>query len=189
MVLDGFSAGSNNYVVHPLWQHGGNTMTMTSAFYVLPDDDFVLSILSNGYGDSFSNTVLAALTEIVQLPAASDPPVYPAPENLESYVGTWEDPNGIGTITLSWATDHLEVSVPSLEAGGHTVQSTLTPLYKDLFYLNVDGVDYDVTFVDGADGTPHQYLRNRQFGGTLQNNRALRQSPVRPFHLLPPGLY
>lgn len=186
MLFDGFHIGADTYIARPLWEHGGNTMTMTSAIYVLPEDDFVLTVLSNGYGDNFTNTAVTALQGIVSLPAPSEAPAVPEASDLESYVGTWEDPNGIGSITLTWVDDHLEVSVPSLEAGGHKVKSTLTPAFKDVFYLRVDNYDYDVTFVDGADGTPHKYLRNRQFGGTLQEIQALRSPEVRPFHLLPP---
>ncbi len=187
MIFDGFGAGRNRWVREPLWAHGGNTMGMTSTFYLLPERDFAISILSNGYGDNFANSAVLAMDRIAGLPEASEQTAAEPPlSDLSEYAGTWDDPHGIGQIILSWDGAELVASVPSLEAAGSTI-GAVTPVAKDFFYVNVDGYDYDITFYDGEDGTAHKYLRNRSFGGTRVDIRAqAARGAVRPARLLPP---
>ncbi len=176
MILDGFNLGSDFYEV-PLWTHGGNTLTMTSTLYILPEQRFGISILSNGYGDDFTNTVVAAIMELAELPAPGTAPEYEAPGDLESYVGTYRDEYGLGEITLSYDGTDLLASVPLLEEYGYTVEPVLEPVIKDLFYLYVDGVPYDLTFIDGTDGSSHQFMRNRLFVATRVDGSEARPAP------------
>lgn len=169
MVLDGLRLGDGYYEV-PLWAHGGNTLTMTSAFYVLPEQRFGISILSNSYGDDFSETVAEAIAAFADLPAPSEAPSYPEPEDLESYAGTWVDEYGLGEITLTWDGEDVLIDIPALTEAGYTVRGTLTPVVKDVFYAYIDNVPYDLTFVDGEDGTPHKYMRNRLFVGVQEDD-------------------
>jgi len=164
ILVDGMQLGRDYYET-PLWIHGGNTLTMTSTFYILPEQQFGISILSNGYGDDFSKTLQAALTSLVELPDPSDGPTYEDVGDLADYVGTWNDPYALGDIVLTTDDSSLFISIPVLDELEIPYDTTLTPAIKDLFYLTVDGATYDLTFIDGADGTPHQYLRNRSFVG------------------------
>lgn len=166
-VVDGFNVGSSFYD-SPLWVHGGNTLTQTSTFYVLPEQRFAFSILSNGYGDSFNNTV-GALLEMVDMGEPADGPSYPEPADLESYAGTYVD-HLLGEIVITYDGSSLNISIPALDALGYTVEPELDPVIQDLFYMKVEGASYDITFIDGLDGTPHKYLRNRQFVGVLDGD-------------------
>ena len=173
MILDGFNVGSR-YYDSPLWVHGGNTLTQTSTFYALPNQRVAISILSNGYADSWDNTVAAAL-EMADLGEPSEGPSAPEPEDLASYEGTWVD-HLLGEITLTYDGTDLNISIPTMDALGYTVRPALSPIVKDVFYVYLDGAAYDITFIDGPDGTPHQYMRNRSFVGVLDGD----MSAVRP---------
>ena len=150
----------------PFWLHGGNTLAYTSTFYVVPDQDFAVCILSNGYGDDFSKSAYKAIDLFAGVPSETStleyPPYEVAPETL---AGVYTEPD-LGDIDVTWVEDHLEIAIPGLEARGHTVQATLTPAWREVWSVTIDGYDYDISFIDGEDGTPAKYLRNRQFVGT-----------------------
>lgn len=181
-------SGRDGWYETPLWFHGGNTLAMTSGFYVLPELDFAVSVLSNGYGDSFQNTLLAAL-DLAGLPDAVEvPELLPPAEDVETYAGSYVSDPGVGRLELTWDGTDLQVAAPDLEAAGHTVGATLDPLYKDMFYLRIDGYDYDITFVDGQDGTPKLYAYNRQFGFIATDAEAMRRPHAVRWAITPPTL-
>ncbi len=167
-IAQGLSLGTDAYYDVPVWEHGGNTLTHTSAFYILPDSDFAVSVLSNGYGDDFTNTVVAAVQAVATLP---DPVAAPAPPTDEGditrYAGVYAD-HLLGDITVGVGSDGttLTIRIPALTDLGYTVGETLTPDISGVYLMTIDRVQYDVTFVDGTDGTPAKYLRNRSFVGT-----------------------
>ncbi len=164
MSYEGFFIG-NDYYEEPLWAHGGNTMTMTSAFYVLPERDVAISILDNGYGSSFGRTLVAALEGLGGLGSPGTFPGYAPPsQDLASYAGTYEDPHLLGTVEISYASGGLKVVAPDLEAMGVELSDELQPTYLDYFLIDADGLTLEIYFADAADGTPHAYLHNRQFG-------------------------
>lgn len=150
----------------PFWLHGGNTLGYTSTFYVVPELDFAVCILSNGYGDDFSKSAYKAIDLFAGVPAETFeleyPPYEVAPETL---AGHYVDPE-LGDIDVTWVKDHLEIAIPRLVETGHVVQPVLTQAWREVWYVTVDGYDYDVSFIDGEDGTPSKYIRNRQFVGT-----------------------
>lgn len=181
MTIKGFYASDTEFYETPLWQHGGNTLTMTSAFYVLPEARLAVSILSNGYGDDFTRTAVVALTEIAELPEPIDPPsLLEPPENLDAYAGTWEDPYGVGTIDITWDGSDLRIDMPDLEAAGVDVADTLTPYAKDLFLVTIDGYAYDIRFYDGGGGEPDEYIVNRLFVARKWTAPEAAPPPVRP---------
>lgn len=153
--LDGYHDG----VV--LWAHGGNTMTMTSTTFLLPDQRIAVTVLSNGYGDDFSTTAVTALEGLVDLPeVTTTPDPFDPAENVEDLVGDWSGPV-VGTVTIGWDGTVLSVDAPDLVAAGHDVGATLDPYAKDIYMLSIDGYSYDLAFYTGEDGT--SWLSNRQF--------------------------
>ena len=162
----GWSGYQGYYADVPLWAHGGNTMTMTSAFFVLPEQRVAVAVLSNGYADDFSEAAIVALEGVADLPtpATTAPPFLQPAENPEELAGTWTDPNTLGTLTLTWDGADLLVDAPDLEAAGYTVGATLEPYYKDYYVLRVDETDFDFSMYRGEDGSA--YLVNRQFTWT-----------------------
>lgn len=170
MFYEGLSLLSGYYET-PVICHGGNTLSMTSTFCMLPEFDFAISILSNGYGDDFSYTLSVAIESLLALPAPSTPLDYTYPAmNLDDYVGEYLDANGMGRISITSDGADLHIDMPDLEAAGFTVNADLTPYYTDIFFVSIEGVDYDLTFIDGDDGAGNtvesRYVRNRQFVGT-----------------------
>ncbi len=146
----------------PLWAHGGNTMSMTSAFFVLPQQRVAVAILSNGYGDDFTTLAVTALEGIADLPTPGEAEsILGPPEDVEALAGTYFDAHALGALTLTWDGTDLLVDAPDLEAAGFRVGDTLEPYAKDIYFLSVDGADYDLNVYRGEDGAT--YLVNRGF--------------------------
>ncbi len=168
-VQDGFF-DDDTYFPAPLIAHGGNTLTMTSASFALPEQRVAVSVLANGANEDLSSIAVAALQAAAgdRLPAPVDPPVVldPPAADQASYAGTFTDPN-LGEVTITWETDHLEIQIPVLTELGATVGPTLVPRGLDLFSFSVDGAPEQVSFYD-AGGVTHAYGVNRAFVLTRQ---------------------
>ncbi len=164
MVDRGFFLGDGWYDV-PVWSHGGNTLSFTSTFYVVPGHDFAISILSNGFGDDFSGSVAAAFGSLLALPAPSaTPPAYTFdPAGLDAHVGAYLDAYNVGDVTVTREGDVLYVDMPVLDEYGFTYERALTPVGTDLWILTLDGSPLDLTFVDSAAGAESSFIRNRSF--------------------------
>lgn len=166
MVDRGFNLADGWYDV-PCWSHGGNTLSFTSHFYILPDQRFAISILSNGYGDAFTNSVATAFETLVDLPAPGEAPVDEIDlAALDEHAGAYLDAWNVGDVTIARDGDGLTISMPLLDELGYQVDPELVGISTDLWYVYVDGYPYDLTFVDGQDGEPSTYLRNRIFVAT-----------------------
>lgn len=92
---------AGTYADVEVWRHGGNTFTHTSTFYILPEQRFAISILSNGLGDDFTASVVTAIRTLVDLPAPVDPPPPPTVDvaQLDDLTGVYVDP----TTSVSWS--------------------------------------------------------------------------------------
>lgn len=156
----GFSGREGFYAV-PFWAHGGNTMTMTSTFYVLPEQRMAVAILSNGYGDDFSGTAATAMENFAELPTPTTGTTFlQEPENVAALAGEWGDDDALGALYLTWEDDALQVSAPDLEKLGWGVGDTLQPYYRDMYLIRVDGQNTDLNRYE-LDGT--EWLVNRSF--------------------------
>jgi CubicO group peptidase (beta-lactamase class C family) len=162
----------------PLWSHGGNTMSMTSRFFVLPEQRIAVAILSNGYGDAFDRTAVTAMEALTELPTAgSAPELLAPPEAIEVLAGTYHDPVAAGTLRLRWDGEALRVEAPDLVAMGFTVGETLRPVARDMLQLTVNGEALDLN-VARADG--RTWLVNRSLAwGSVPPDSAARRVPPR----------
>jgi hypothetical protein len=162
MVYGAGWSGVEGFHTTPLWAHGGNTMTMTSGFYVLPEQRIAVSVLSNGYGDDFTMTAVTALEALADLPTTDDvPALLPPPGDPSGLAGEWVDPYTLGALTLTWDGAALSVDAPDLEAAGVSVGDTMEPVYADLYLLRIAGADRDFSYYADADGG--EWLVHRQF--------------------------
>lgn len=175
MVGQGLSLGATYDV--PVWSHGGNTLTHTSTFYVLPEQGFAISILSNGYGDDFTRSVAAAIDSLVTLPAPADVdgPEFD-PDGVDALVGTYVDPNNVGRIVLTRDGDGLAVEAPRLDQYDVPYDDEMTPISTRVWRWGVQGQVVGLAFIDGPDG--ETYLRNRAFVATRAPGEALVGPPA-----------
>lgn len=163
-VYDGFQLGRSYYDA-PLWSHGGNTLSYTSEFYVLPEQEVAVSVLSSGYGQTFGNAVVAAL-ELGELPAPVSPPTRSFDASkLDLHVGDYEDAFNWGAMTVARDGDELTASMPDLVDLGIQVSPKLQTMTDATFVATVDGQPFAFTFVgDGVE--PSAYMVNRSAVGT-----------------------
>ncbi|MFZ5477412.1 MAG: serine hydrolase domain-containing protein [Myxococcota bacterium] len=183
----GWSGYEGYHAGVPLWAHGGNTMTMTSTFYVLPEQRVAVAILSNGYADDFTGTAVTALEAFADLPAVGTADTFLNEAGTgEALAGTWHDPNVVGTLTLTWDGERLVADAPDLDARGLDVGEAVEPYFEDLYLLTIDGYDRDLNHYRADDGS--EWLVNRQFAWKrVDGNVAARMAPARTPRLLPPA--
>lgn len=144
----------------PVWTHGGNTATHTSTFFLLPEQRFGLSILSNGFGDDFTLSIVAAIRSLVELPEPTTGPEAPFdPDGLDALTGTYVDEFNVGDVIVSREGDALRIDAPLLDEMAIPYEHEMTHLSTRVWIANVQGQDLDFAFIDGPDG--ETYFRNR----------------------------
>jgi CubicO group peptidase (beta-lactamase class C family) len=189
-VRDGYRTRAGTYHATRFILHGGNTLTMTSASLLLPEQRIAVSVLANGQNEDLD----AVATQILETVAADRlPPATPAPlpipppaADLSVYAGAYADPN-LGASTIVWNGSQLTLDVPALTALGAEL-GPLEPLGLDLFAVAVSGGRFQFSFYDGATGTPRTYAVNRSFvlsrapAVTVAKTRATGQLPQPTLH-------
>jgi len=150
----------------PVWTHGGITLSYSSTFYVLPDQRFAISILSNGRNDDFGLSVVTAIGTLVDLPSPTTPPSPPFDATkLDALVGTYDAFDGdLGPFELivTRTGDALQISVPVLDDNGVPYDHALTAVSTHVWIAQLGGAPEDLAFIDTPGG---MYLRNRAFVG------------------------
>lgn len=179
MIYDGVTLFDGYHDLR-VWSHGGNTLSFTSTTWILPDQRVSISILSNGYGDDFTNTAVELMTQLGDLPPVTDaPPVPTAETDHAALVGTYVDPY-IGDMTITDTDGELRIFIPGLvDAGMAAAGSKLTLALTDVYTFRIGRATYDVTFVADDTGT-YRWLRNRLVVGTRQQALTAHPSPTRP---------
>jgi len=154
---------SNGYQEINLINHGGNTLSYSSAFWVLPDHDLAFSILISGYGADVNQTVVTTLETLLELGEFEDAPEVSFDlERLDDHVGVYNDPYNVGEMIVTREGDDLYVDMPLLNDLGFVVTSKMQPFSDTVFYLELDGAWYDMTF-HGEPSTPTKWIANRAF--------------------------
>jgi len=163
----GYGTQDGTWYETPVWEHGGNTMSFTNIFYILPQAEFAVAICSSAYGTDFSPSLDVAISTLADLPEPSEGPQYQIdPAQFDRHVGTYNDPWNVGDMIISRVGDTLEVEMPLLTQYGYDVAPELVAVSSDIFYLYLDDYPYDITFVPLVDGGPSEYARNRSFVST-----------------------
>lgn len=160
----GFGASDGSFYDVPVLSHGGNTLSMTSTFVLLPEQNVVVSVLANGANEDSSLIAAVALEEAAaeRLPAPSEPqvPLQPPSDDLSVYAGSFTE-HVLGDMTLAFDGSDLIVEIPALTALGITVDPVLLPVYRDVFLLTIEGSQLDISFYDGT--LPLEFGVNRSF--------------------------
>jgi CubicO group peptidase (beta-lactamase class C family) len=186
-VQDGYRASDGSYYATRFIQHGGNTLTMTSASLLLPDQRVAVSVLANGQSEDL-HVVAAQILEVAatgRLPVATSAPspIPPPASDLSVYAGSFSD-HDLGSATITWTGTQLTVDVPTLKALGVTV-GPLQPLGLDLFAVNVGGQALQISFYDAPAGAPHAYGVYRVF---VLTRGASARGALPPLHTRSRGL-
>jgi hypothetical protein len=163
MTQRGIGLAENFYDVPVLW-HGGNTLSMTSSFTLLPDQGVAVSILANGYGENTSLVEAVALevaaADALPPPSEPEPVLQPPRDDLSVYAGSFYD-YALGDVTVSFDGTDVIVDVPSLTALGYDVQPELVAVGRDVFLLDIEGAQFDISFYDGE--VAFEFGVNRNF--------------------------
>ncbi len=158
---DGFGDNSKWYPMK-LWSHSGNTLAYSSMYWVLPEENVAVSILSSGYLTDFRATMIEALEAVITLPAPVEIPVIPvATELFNDHVGRYEGFWGI--VDVSTNGTQLFQSIPAFDAQGRAYERELQAVGGSVFLSNVDGINNVVTFIPQEPGGESYYIRNRGF--------------------------
>ncbi|MEM6929729.1 MAG: serine hydrolase domain-containing protein [Myxococcota bacterium] len=164
MVFNGFTL-SSEYYREPIWQHGGNTLAMTSTIIVLPEQRLSISVLSNGLNDVMGQTASALLkgADVLGAPTgAPDLDTSRAP-NAE-LIGTYVD-RGLGAIVVTEDEGSLRVDLPELSKRGVAVSPSLQFAgLRDVYTMTIGGQSLEVVFGRDDDGDV-EYVYNRLFAG------------------------
>ena len=158
---------SDGYYPIQVLEHGGNTLSFTSVLVLLPEHDVSISILSAGYGDTWSDTTEGILRAVIDpLPAASAYTGEPFdPSALGAHIGSYDDPHNVGPIEITAGGAYgLQIAMPLLDAYGYAVDPDLIPISTDLWLVDLGGIVLDLTFIREP-GSPSAFVRNRAFVG------------------------
>lgn len=181
-VWDQFPTAADEWYPIRVWEHGGNTLSMTSVLVMLPDHDVTISILSNGQGDDWTLTlegILRAVVDPFPAPTGYTPPFDPT--DLARHAGTYTDVHNLGDLVIAEGGAHgLTLSVPLLDAYGYTVDADLEPISTDVWVATIDGAPFDLTFVSDPETGEDRWLRNRVFVGERDAGAAARRAPPDP---------
>jgi CubicO group peptidase (beta-lactamase class C family) len=152
----------NGWLPVPVFEHGGNTTNYTSMFWILPEQDIVVSILSSGDGNDFSKSMYAALAAVMEMPASVTAPIEPLAHDLfDSHVGQYEIDGGV--VEVYEEAGVLKLDIPFLEGSDVIYEPILQGLAGSTFRFNIDGESFFLTFLPDQPGGQSTYIRAREF--------------------------
>ncbi len=155
LVVDrAFQLGRNAYVTKLVW-HNGSLAGFTSWFYLVPSTGFGMVWLANADDVNFVDSVVLAMESFAGLtnPSAEPlPGVAVDPSLFASYAGTYNDPNGLGPMTVTANGATLSIDIPAFDATSTPYDQTLQPTSMDNFIASVQGSPIPLTFIADSTG-------------------------------------
>lgn len=162
-VDDGFMHNDQWYS-EKIWQHGGNTLAYTSMFWILPEKNIAVSIMSSGAFTNFEDTMLSALNALTELPTPTAIPTSPANvSDFEKHAGIYD--TGAFTIEVSVDENQLKISSLDLDTINVPYDETLYSIGNNTFLTEIDNEEVILTFFPSHTGGESVYMRNRGLVG------------------------
>ena len=147
-----------------VWQHGGNTTAYTSLFWILPEKNIAVSIMSSGAFNDFDASMIAALNAVTELPTAQAIPVLSSdPDEYKKHEGIYNTDQF--TIIVSQENDKLNITIPELDTSNIPYDKTLTAIGGSTFIAVIENEELIITFLPESDGGESVYLRHRNIVG------------------------
>ncbi|MFT5685132.1 MAG: CubicO group peptidase (beta-lactamase class C family) [Myxococcota bacterium] len=148
-----------------LVHHGGDISGFAADLYMVPDQNFAIAILANADGAHISESLIEALSLVVEMPESEAGPDLDPTEDVSGFAGDYSEPwNTVGDFTVTEEKDGtLSISMPALDTHGFDYEPTLIPYIADSFLLSVVQTPFLLTFIE-VDGV--MYARTRLFVGT-----------------------
>lgn len=152
----------NKWYSMPIWEHGGNTLAYTNIFWVLPQHNVVVSIMSSGRDTNFTGTLVQAIKSVIELPASTAVPMTPIATDLyANHEGDYLL-DGV-TVTVYEQNGALKLSIPALDAANRPYSPLLRSIGGSHFVANLNNEEKGVTFFPDQTGAVSTYVRNREF--------------------------
>ncbi|GBL05909.1 serine hydrolase [Glaciecola sp. KUL10] len=159
-VDDGFIHNEQWYPIK-VWEHGGNTNSYTSLFFILPEQNVAVSLMSSGAFNDFKSSMVAALNAVSTVPSPMEEPVLASlPEQYSKHEGTYS--TGELTIIVTKEESNLVLTIPEFEATNTPYERRLTPVGDATFMAVLNGEAIPITFFPTDESTESVYIRSRQ---------------------------
>ena len=169
-----------------VWEHGGNTLSYSNMFWVLPEQNVTIAVMSSGLATDFSDTMFAAVDSVMEAPATIAIPWAPvATELFDNHAGRYL--LDFGAVDIVNDGGQLKLSSAVLDSAGVIYEPNLNPISASMFIATVDGEQLDLTFFPEEVGGQSIYIRNRGFVGIREGSLAasFKQLNDKPIRLSP----
>jgi hypothetical protein len=120
-------------------------------FWVLPEENIAVSILSSGTDTDFNETMITAFRSVMTLPVATVIPTKPIETELfNDHVGRYEDEFDVVEITLE--NNQVRIDISSLNESGTNYAPVLLPIGGSVFRFTEGINKHYLTFIPEIDG-------------------------------------
>lgn len=158
-VADGFIQGDNWFPIK-VWEHGGNTSAYTSEFFIFPEQNIAISIMSSGAFNDLRASLVAAITAVGTLPTSIEEPVSSSePTQYHKHEGTYS--TGALTIIVSQEGNNLFFTIPEFETSNTPYERRIAPVGDRTFVAALNGDEIRLTFFPIQEGGESVYIRTR----------------------------
>lgn len=160
-VDDGLELADAWYPIQ-IWHHGGNSDGYTSTFWLVPEQEFAVAVLSSGMNDDFTDTMLAAVEATIEMPDPVASPRAPInPELFSHFEGHYYA--GDVEVLVKQEQQSLTMKIPAFEQNNISYSRTLTPFGGNSFVIEINGEAMLLSFVNGSNSDQPIYMRTRDF--------------------------